>query len=184
MNQVLILTGPPGAGKTSVALAICERFDRMLHVPVDDLRHWVRAGYRHPWAGDAQAAEQLRMAADGAAAVARNAVGYRYSVIIDDVAVGADAEIYRRALGGIDAEVQLVTLLPSLDRCLERDATRVGASIPDRVRALHQEFTSAIADGRQPGAILDTTADTNAQMTADRVQDAIARGLAVLLTNG
>lgn len=178
MNQVLIITGPPGAGKTSVALAICERFDRMVHVPVDDVRHWVRAGYRHPWANDAQAAEQLRMAADAAVAVTRNAVEYRYSVIIDDVILGDAAEAYRAGLGGLDAQVQFVTMLPSLERCLERDLARGAASIPERVRALHEEFTAAVAAERQPGAVLDTTTDADAYVTADRVQDAISRGLA------
>lgn len=178
MNQVLIITGPPGAGKTSVALALAERFDRMVHIPVDDLRHWVRAGYRHPWAGDAQSAEQLRMAADSAVAVTRNAVAYRYSVIIDDVVVGADAEAYRTGLAGLDAQVQFVTLLPSLERCLGRDARRGPASIPDRVRTLHAEFSTAVAEERQAGALLDTTDDRDAHLTADRVQDAISRGLA------
>jgi 2-phosphoglycerate kinase len=180
MNQVLILTGPPGAGKTSVALALAERFDRMVLVEVDDVRHWVRAGYRHPWAGDAQAAEQLRMATDAAIAVTRNAVGYRYSVIGDDVVVGADAEVYRAGLAGLDAQVQFVTLLPSLERTIERDAARGTASIPDRVRTLHRQLTDAVAAGVQPGAVLDTSADDDARVSADRVQDAISRGLAQL----
>ncbi len=178
MNQVLILTGPPGAGKTSVALAICERFDRMVHVPVDDLRHWVRAGYRQPWASDAQAAEQLRMAADAAALLTKNAIGYRYSVIVDDVIIGEQAEAYRNALAGIEASVQFVTLLPSLDACLTRDAGRISPSLPDRIQTLHAEFTGAVARGQQPGAVLDSSADTDAYVTADRVQDAISRGLA------
>lgn len=178
MNQVLILTGPPGAGKTAVGRAICERFDRMLLIPVDDVRHWVVAGYRHPWAGDAQAEEQLRMAAAGATALARNAISFRYSAIVDDIVVGGTAETYRTGLAGLDADVQFVTLLPSLERALQRDAARGAASIPDRVRALHEAFTVAVTAGAQPGAILDTTEDADAYVTADRVQDAISRGLA------
>ena len=178
MNQVLILTGPPGAGKTSVALALAERFDRMVNVPVDDLRHWVRAGYRYPWAGDSQAEEQRRMAADAAVAVTRNAVAYRYSVIVDDIIIATDAEAYRAGLASLDAEVQFVTLLPSLAQSLRRDASRGVASIPDRVRALHEAFTAAVSAGGQPGAGVDTTDDTDAHVTADRVQDIVSRGLA------
>lgn len=178
MNQVLILTGPPASGKTTTALAICERFDRVVHVSVDDLRHWVRAGYRHPWAGDAQAAEQLRMAADGAALLARNAIDYRYSVIVDDVVIGDQADIYRAALSGLEASVQFVTLLPSVDSCVQRDAGRTSPSLADRIRVLHAEFAEAVAAGRQPGAVLDTSADADAYVTADRVQDAISRGQA------
>ena len=178
MQQVLILSGPPGSGKTSVSLAICERFDRMLHVSVDDLRHWVRAGYRRPWDGDQQAQEQQVMAAENASALARVAVSHRYAAIIDDVVTRPQVEVYRQALQGVAAEVHLVTLLPRLDACLARDAARGLNSIPDRVRAVHAELTLAIAEGAIPGAVLDSAGDADAYATADRVQDAVSRGLA------
>ena len=101
MNQVIIISGPPGAGKTSVSLAICERFDRMLHIEVDTLRHWVVAGYRHPWAGDAQAAEQRLLATRNASAIARESVGMRYAAIIDDVVTADVVAQYREALAGL-----------------------------------------------------------------------------------
>jgi adenylate kinase family enzyme len=179
MNQVLILTGPPGAGKSSVAEAICERFDRMVHIPVDHLRHWVKAGYRHPWMEDAQTHEQRRMATANAAAIARNAIGFRYAAIIDDVVYEpAEVAAYREALAGIAAEVQFVTLLPTLAVTAERDRGRGDDSIPERVRALHALFSAAVEAGTQPGAVIDSGGDADAWATADRVQDAISRGLA------
>lgn len=180
MNQVLILTGPPGAGKSSVAQAICERFDRMIHIPVDDLRHWVKAGYRHPWMEDAQTHEQRRMATANAASIARNAIGFRYAAIIDDVVYEpGEVAAYREALAGIDADVQFVTLLPSLEVTAARDRGRGDASIPERVRTLHAAFAEAVRAGTQPGAVVDSGADADAWATADRVQDAISRGLAI-----
>lgn len=181
MQQVIIVTGPAGAGKSSVAAALCERFDRMVHIEVDTLRHMVRAGYRHPWIeGDAQATEQLLLATRNAAAIARECVALRYAVVIDDVAQSSVAAQYREALAGIDAHVHFVTLLPSLEVSLARDTDR-SASIPDRVRALHAEFSAEAAAGELPGIVLDTSNDPDAALTADRVQDAVGQGVALFM---
>ncbi len=180
MDQVILLSGPPGARTTAVAEAICERFDRMLHVEVDDLRRWVKAGYRRPWDGDRQADEQQALAVRNAAAIARESIAARYAVVITDVVVGAAVERYRDALADAGAPVQLVTLLPSLDAALARDAARRDAA-PDLVRAVHEAIRAALDAGTLPGAVLDTTDDPDAYVTADRVQDAVSRGLAVFI---
>jgi adenylate kinase family enzyme len=180
MNQVIIVSGPPGAGKSAVAEAICERYDRMLHVEVDTLRHWVRAGYRHPWANDAQASEQLRLGRRNATAIARESIAMRYAVVIDDVALAADIEDYRELLRGIDAYVGAVTLLPALDVALTRDRGR-SATIPERARALYAQFAEEAASGALPGAVIDSSADPDAAVTADRLQEVVASGKAMLL---
>ena len=178
MNQILLVSGPPGAGKTSVTLAVAERYDRMLRIEVDTLRHWVAAGYRHPWAGDAQAAEQRLLAVRNACAVARESIAARYAVVIDDTAFADDLAAYRDTLGGVDALVQAVTLLPSLDAALERDA---GRADPARVREAHARFAAEADAGALPGAVLDTSHDGDAHATAERLMDLVATGAAVLL---
>ncbi len=180
MNQVIIVTGPAGAGKSSVAQAICERFDRMLHVDVDSLRHWVVAGYRHPWLDDSLAREQRLLATRNAASIARNAIAMRYAAVIDDVVFAENAQQYRETLERIDCNVHFVTLLPDLETALARDAARPG-SIPDRVRALHEQFERERAAGLLPGAVIDSSRDANAEATADRALDAVARGEALFI---
>jgi predicted ATPase len=180
VNQIIIISGPPGAGKSAVAAALCERFDRMLLVEVDDLRHMVRAGYRHPWTGDRQAVEQLQLGARNAAAVALESSAARYSVAIADVVTAAAVEWYREALGEAGTQVELVTLLPSAEVTVARDAGR-DASMGERARELHRQLSAEIASGEIPGAIIDSSAHANARETADAVQDAISRGEALFI---
>ena len=94
------------------------------------------------------------------------------------------AALYRELLAPLSPGIptHLVTLLPSLDVALQRDAPRGPNSIPDRVRAVFDEITVAVTEGELPGAILDTSRDANAAVTADRVQDLVARGESLLTT--
>lgn len=179
MNQVIVISGPPGAGKSAVARAICERFDRMLLIEVDELRRWVCAGYRRPWDGDAQAAEQQRLVARAACAVAREAIATRYAVAICDVAGPALAGVYREALEGAAVGAHFVTLLPDLETTLARGAAGA-APQPERSREVHAQFRAAYEAGELPGAVLDSSADADAYVTADRLQELVARGEALL----
>lgn len=179
MQQVMLVSGPPGAGKSAVAAALCERFDRMLHINVDVLRHFVRAGFRHAWADDEQAAEQRLLAVRNAAAIAREAIAARYAVVIDDVVTAESAAAYRTALARIEAPVHLVTLLPDLATVLERDRRR--SVVHEQLGMLYARLAAEAASGGLPGAVLDTSTDVDAQRSADRVIDAIASGTAQLL---
>ena len=179
MQQVIVLSGPPGAGAAEVAAAICERFDRMVRIEADALRDWICAGYRRPWAGDAQAAGQARLAARAACAVAREAAAARYAAVICDAADPPLAELYREALSGAGAAAHLVTLLPGMDAASARPASG-GPEAEARARGLHARLAAAARAGELPGAVLDTAADAGARVTADRVQELVARGEALL----
>ena len=180
MSQVILLTGPIDAARAAVAEAICERFDRMLHVQAETLRQQVRAGYRHPWlAGDAQAAEQRLLAVRSASAIAREAIAVRYAVVIDDVIAADNVGPYREALAGVGSNVHFALLLPATAPAATRDGASSGAD--ERMRALHEQFLRESAAGQLPGAVIRTADGEDAALTADRVLDAVAAGEALLI---
>lgn len=52
MNTVLILTGPPAVGKSTVGRLVAERREHCALVDIDDIRHLVISHHAAPWQGD------------------------------------------------------------------------------------------------------------------------------------
>ena len=167
MPEVLILTGPPGAGKSSAAEALAERYDRVAHIPVETLRRFVTpTGFAKP--GQPGRERQQLLGVRNACALAANFLAERYAVIIEDVITHrAGIETYLEGLRAAGAPVHAACLLPSLDVCLERSTRRREQRVsPERLEAIYREFEAAQP---LPGAIIDTS-DLSPEVTADRLQ--------------
>jgi chloramphenicol 3-O-phosphotransferase len=177
MPEVLILTGPPAAGKSTVARALADRYDRVAHIEVDTLRHFVTpTGYIAP--GKPGFERQQRLAAHNACSLARNFLEERFAVIIDDVVVdNGDVELYLEGLLATEAPVHLVRLLPSLETVLARNQGRSEGRMPaERVEKIWRDFVAA---GEIGGATIDSTGLT-AHETADKLQALTTSGASLV----
>jgi len=177
--EILILTGPHGVGKSTVALALADRYDRVAHVEVDALRHIVTpTGYKAP--GKPGFEHQHEIAVRNATDIARNFYAERFAVIIDDVVPSsADIEAYIEALKPAEAPVHVVTLMASLEACQERNrSSKSERQPPDRVERVWRLFKDA---KDLPGPIIDCT-DMPGYAVADRLQELTTHGESIVYT--
>ncbi|MGH9016837.1 MAG: AAA family ATPase [Acidimicrobiales bacterium] len=121
-GSLLIITGPPGAGKSTVAPLVAGRFDPAVHLESDWLWTTIVRGHIAPWLPEAHvqngavlgaAAAATRLALGGYTVVLNGIVGPWFLDVVTDEAIPA----------GVD--VHYVVLRPSLETTLTRATTRL-----------------------------------------------------------
>ncbi len=175
-NQLVILAGPAHAGKSAVAEALCQRYDRMLHIEVAVLRDFLRMGRLRPWDATTAGRRQRGLLIASTCDLARRFLGAGYGVIIDDVATPGDLPLYRDALAGCGHAVHLVLLLPPLDAVLEAERERPSEwHGSERLESLHRQLQA------WSGVAVVDPAGLAPDLVADRVMALAAEGHALLM---
>jgi chloramphenicol 3-O-phosphotransferase len=134
---VLLITGMPGAGKSTVARALALRFDRAAHIDIDMVfHHFTVNGKADPADQDAEAAAQGMLAVRNAAAMARNYADAGFACVLDG-AIAERAQVMACAREVSPHRLYLVVLAPPLRVSEERDAVRSGKNVAAHFRHLH-----------------------------------------------
>lgn len=117
----LILTGPSGARKNTVAVELAKQVNRCAVIDVDVVRWMVLQPHKAPWEGEEGTAQQ-RLGVVNACALARNFINAGFDVIVLDVLSDETARLYKAELKEIGPRI--VLLLPTLDEIKRRNTTR------------------------------------------------------------
>lgn len=159
MGDLLIVSGPPGAGKSAIAAAIADRYDPSVLIEGDVFFGFLRRGAIPPWLPEANPQNLVVAAATGAAA-GRFASGP--AMVVYDGVVGPWHLYGFLGHAGL-VSCSYAVILPSLEECLHRVRTRVGHGFTDldAARHMHDQFATATLDPRHlfanPAGALDAT---------------------------
>ena len=146
VSDLIVVSGPPGAGKTTVARALSGLFDPSALVPGDQFFAFIDQGYIAPWTSPAHHQNEVVTTAAGAAAGRLAAGGY--TVIYDGVIGPWFLETFRAATA--IPFLHYAILLPPERACLERVRSRADHPFTDQqaARHMHEQFASAEIDPR------------------------------------
>ncbi|MFC7398067.1 AAA family ATPase [Chelatococcus sp. GCM10030263] len=138
-GEILILTGPPGSGKTTTAEALAqEPGSAKVHLHADDFWHFIKHGGIAPYLPEAH--EQNKVVIDVLAKVAEGYGGGGYFVVVDGI-IGPWFLLPFKAL---TAPVHYVVLRPPLEVAIQRCRARGGGTLsdPEPITALYRQLAS------------------------------------------
>ena len=143
--DAFLVTGIPGAGKTTTARALATRFARGVHIEGDVISfEFVVSGVADPFGDDANRAEwdaQMHLRRAGMCDLANRYSDAGFTCVLDDVVVNRDvlAEIERQ----LRVALRVVVLAPPIDEVGRRDAGR-DKHVFDQWRHLNAELRSEL----------------------------------------
>jgi cytidylate kinase len=132
VGDVIVVTGPPGSGKSTVAERLADLFDPSALVTGDDFFAFLRNGAIPPWL---ESAHQQNATVIEAAAAACGRLSLHCDLVYDGVVGPWLLEAF---LGAAKLNhLHYALLLPPLELCLERVSIRQGHGFTDRDAAEH-----------------------------------------------
>lgn len=170
---IIILTGPPGAGKSTTAAAIAAGYPKAVHLHTDDFWHYIVSGGIPPFLPESDAQNQTVVDVIAGAAATYAAGGF--TVVVDGIVGPWMLPRYRRLLADPELDLYYVVLRPERAESLARARARTapGALVDEGpILSLWDQFAQL---NELDAHAIDTTRHSAAE-TVDVVVEAIAGG--------
>lgn len=169
-GRLIVITGAPGAGKTTIARMVADRFAHSVHLHADDFWHFIRRGAIAPYLPESH--RQNKVVIDILAQAASGYATGGYEVICDGVIGPWFLDAFRAAAMNSHVELHYLVLRPDPDTTLRRATSRTASDAlidPEPIRSLHQQFSNL---GDLEPHVLDSS-----HIDADATAEAVLHGI-------
>jgi hypothetical protein len=169
-NFVLALTGPTGAGKSTIGEKVAKRLERCVNIDADHIKHMIVSGFyvddTNPDNANGWGFSEWELVGESIGLLARNFLDNNYDVVINGY-------IDEPAWLAIEKHVRItykVLLLPHVNAVTERDAGRIAdVQMGAEVVAKHHQHFSTTSFFKE-----FVTLDTTSLGIDDTVSDVLA----------
>lgn len=179
-GHVIILTGPPGAGKSTLAAKLASRYSRGVHLHTDDFWHYIVSGAIPPYLPASHAQNQTVMDVIAGAAYTYALGGF--TTVVDGVVGPWMLDHFRAGATPQSApSVHYVVLRPERGTTLTRARARTApTALTDEgpILTMWDQFSDL---GEFESHVLDTSQESEAR-SARRVAEAVEDGRFRLFT--
>lgn len=162
-----MISGPPGAGKSTVARVVAEASSPSVLVEGDAFFGFLASGAIEPWRPESHAQNTVVTEVAGGAA-GRFALG-GFHTVYDGILGPWFLDTFAEATG-TDDRLDYAILLPPLERCLERVRSRIGHEFTDEDATIHMhaQFADAVgADGVAARHVITSDLETAADVAVE-----------------
>ena len=129
-QAVFIVSGIPGAGKTTVSHLLAQRLERGVHIESELLQEMIAAGWPDDRSEREEWQRQLRLRTRNCCLLADSFFEAGFTPVIDDVVLGTRLDDFRRDLRS--RPLLFVMLVPRKEVVQKRDAERPQKHVFDR----------------------------------------------------
>lgn len=172
MRALHIVSGPPGAGKSTIARLLAARCRRGVHLHADDFWRYVVSSFVPPWLP--ASAEQNAVVMSSVAAAATRFVTGGYETFVDAVVGPWFLDVFVGAGRECGVAVDFVVLRPGEEVAVQRAAARGEAGLAEEgpVRKMYRELADL---GPLDRHVVDTTS-LSPEETTVRVERGLEEG--------
>lgn len=163
--QIVILTGPPGAGKSTINKILAKKFEKSAIISSDEIRDMIKNGRENPGSGK-EWKKQINLSKKMTIHLIKNFYKSGFTILSDEII--SNKKIFKEFYSSLkNFKPKFFLLLPSKEVVAKRDLERGENALKERTMYLYDKFLK-ISKKEKKFIVIDSSNQTPGE-TANKI---------------